>query len=377
MATPRSYTLAEVAKHRSVEDCWVVVKGKVYDASSFVGEHPGGQQLLVSHAGKDVTKEFVSSHYSDEAWSELAKLQVGELAAGAGAHELPAAEPAFAEFEVAAKERVGSAILLHLRVSGRARQKCVPSYLRTLSKFLNLFSASLTGALDALALWADAPVLGQHVTIKATVGGSDVVRQYTPIKQLEDGFILLVKVYRPCARFPAGGKMSQALDRLEVGDSVQVQGPSGHVLYQVPGGALTVYGEHKRAKTVAFICGGTGITPAYQIFSTALQDAADSTKFLLLYANSRAEDILLRSETDALAAAHPDRFTRVYTVSERPKGDWPFRVGRVDLAMIQDLLPHGGDMDCFVAMCGPPAMIDAACMNLTKHGYSGASYACF
>lgn len=37
-------SVAEVIKHASAEDCWVVVNGKVYDLSRFASEHPGGPE---------------------------------------------------------------------------------------------------------------------------------------------------------------------------------------------------------------------------------------------------------------------------------------------------------------------------------------------
>lgn len=34
---------AEVLKHSSAKDCWMVVNGKVYDLTSFAPNHPGGE----------------------------------------------------------------------------------------------------------------------------------------------------------------------------------------------------------------------------------------------------------------------------------------------------------------------------------------------
>lgn len=38
----RGYSLAEVAKHCTPDDCWLAVRGKVYDVTSWVAAHPGG-----------------------------------------------------------------------------------------------------------------------------------------------------------------------------------------------------------------------------------------------------------------------------------------------------------------------------------------------
>jgi cytochrome b involved in lipid metabolism len=42
----RIFTKAEVAKHDTVHDCWMIINGKVYDVTPFVDEHPGGDILM-------------------------------------------------------------------------------------------------------------------------------------------------------------------------------------------------------------------------------------------------------------------------------------------------------------------------------------------
>lgn len=57
---------------------WVVIKGKVYDVSKFVDEHPGGEEVLLDVAGKDATTEFVDVGHSEEAEEILEKLHIGQ-----------------------------------------------------------------------------------------------------------------------------------------------------------------------------------------------------------------------------------------------------------------------------------------------------------
>ncbi|KXT10661.1 hypothetical protein AC579_6340 [Pseudocercospora musae] len=54
--------VAEVTKHSSAEDCWIVVNGKVYDLSKFAPEHPGGPEMIWKWAGKDGTKTYNTYH---------------------------------------------------------------------------------------------------------------------------------------------------------------------------------------------------------------------------------------------------------------------------------------------------------------------------
>ena len=51
-------SMADVAKHNSKTDCWVVVDGQVLDVTSFLGDHPGGELAILTFAGKDATEEF-------------------------------------------------------------------------------------------------------------------------------------------------------------------------------------------------------------------------------------------------------------------------------------------------------------------------------
>jgi predicted heme/steroid binding protein len=37
----RQVSLAELAKHSEVGDCWMAVHGRVYDVTAYLDEHPG------------------------------------------------------------------------------------------------------------------------------------------------------------------------------------------------------------------------------------------------------------------------------------------------------------------------------------------------
>lgn len=43
--------LQELAKHNSASDCWVVYKNKVYDITSFIPNHPGGEGPIARTCG--------------------------------------------------------------------------------------------------------------------------------------------------------------------------------------------------------------------------------------------------------------------------------------------------------------------------------------
>lgn len=59
------FDMADVAKHSTKDDCWVVIHGKVYDLTAFARVHPGGPKLIHDCAGKDGTLQFATIHPKD------------------------------------------------------------------------------------------------------------------------------------------------------------------------------------------------------------------------------------------------------------------------------------------------------------------------
>ena len=74
----RQVTRDEVAEHNSFEDCWVIIRGKVYDISEWKDHHPGGPFVARMHAGKDATGEFGDFH-SKMAERHMTHFCVGKL----------------------------------------------------------------------------------------------------------------------------------------------------------------------------------------------------------------------------------------------------------------------------------------------------------
>ena len=105
---------------------------------------------------------------------------------------------------------------------------------------------------------------------------TEVERKYTPCSSDSDiGHVdLVIKVYKGGAveRFPDGGKMSQYLDRLKVGDAVTISGPWGMNEY-LGNGLLKVGKDTRSCARLGMMAGGTGITPMLQVSEPAGQPA--------------------------------------------------------------------------------------------------------
>ena len=71
-------SMEEVEKHNTVDDCWIVSHGKVYDVTKFINRHPGGKFVIKSNSGKNVSRHFdYHSKRSHKIWE---KYLIGELA---------------------------------------------------------------------------------------------------------------------------------------------------------------------------------------------------------------------------------------------------------------------------------------------------------
>ena len=73
---PRKITLEELSQHRTSENAWLNVRGKVYDVSNWQ-DHPGGS-VIFTHAGDDATDIFAAFH-SPGANQVLERFYIGEL----------------------------------------------------------------------------------------------------------------------------------------------------------------------------------------------------------------------------------------------------------------------------------------------------------
>eukprot|EP00747_Dinoflagellata_sp_TGD_P183791 gnl/TRDRNA2_/TRDRNA2_38935_c0_seq2.p1 gnl/TRDRNA2_/TRDRNA2_38935_c0~~gnl/TRDRNA2_/TRDRNA2_38935_c0_seq2.p1 ORF type:complete len:382 (-),score=35.49 gnl/TRDRNA2_/TRDRNA2_38935_c0_seq2:15-1160(-) len=60
--TVQVYTIEDVAKHNTKDDCWVVLQGRVLDCTKWLKIHPGGELAILTYAGQDATEEFEAIH---------------------------------------------------------------------------------------------------------------------------------------------------------------------------------------------------------------------------------------------------------------------------------------------------------------------------
>ncbi|MRG97864.1 cytochrome b5 domain-containing protein [Polyangium spumosum] len=80
----RVLSRAEVARHDRPEDCWLVIRGKVYDVSDYIAAHPAPPRTITEHCGEESTTAFETKErgrsHSPQAWQLLESYLVGEVA---------------------------------------------------------------------------------------------------------------------------------------------------------------------------------------------------------------------------------------------------------------------------------------------------------
>ncbi|GLT36954.1 hypothetical protein SLA2020_112990 [Shorea laevis] len=98
-ALAKLYSMEEISRHNTKDDCWIVIDGKVYDVISYLDEHPGGDDVVVEATAKDATDDFEDVGHSESARELLQNFCIGELDKSA---------PTIPELEISSKKKQDS-----------------------------------------------------------------------------------------------------------------------------------------------------------------------------------------------------------------------------------------------------------------------------
>ncbi|MEA3037362.1 MAG: ring,2-phenylacetyl-CoA epoxidase subunit PaaE [Sphingomonadales bacterium] len=195
---------------------------------------------------------------------------------------------------------------------------------------------------------------GQHLTLKAEIGGEEVRRNYSLCVAPEEGE-LKVTVKRI-----AGGLFSNwANDALKPGDRVEVMEPHGSFTWDFTGDASKHY--------VAF-AGGSGITPVMSLIKTAMIEEPES-RFTLFYGNRDSQSVIFLEELARLKNRYMERLEIHHFLAEESE-DIDLFNGMLDLAKCEavlDTLIDPVEAAAFF-ICGPGPMMDAAEAALKARG---------
>ncbi len=72
-------TTAMVAQHNTASDCWVTASNNVYNVTSYIRSHPGGQVNITKYCGVDIAAAFVAQGHSVNASNIFASYKIGTI----------------------------------------------------------------------------------------------------------------------------------------------------------------------------------------------------------------------------------------------------------------------------------------------------------
>jgi len=392
----RTVSQRELMAHNAESKCWVVYKNRVYDVTEFLSKHPGGKRVIIPYAGNDITTSFNNVGHSSDALNLLSTFLVGDFsgqsASATSTHDIEMGrnnvvtipqqakkiEPQEEEYETVINDP-------HKFLSGGSQAKRKVQLSEKIRISHNVFMLKFNFPDPTMVLGL--PV-GKHIVLYGPAltprvagkwnghpdpdaGKKEISRKYTPVSSDEKDigyFTLIVKCYRPDTKFPDGGHMSRFLDSLMVGQSIEISGPVGPHQY-LGNGRFLDSGIQKEVRQIAMVCGGSGITPIFQIARAMLLDTSDPCRISLVYANSSHDDILIKTSLDDMEKKHPKRFQVWYTLSQEPTVYWKYSIGRVSKEMLAKRFPPPS-ADALVISCGPPPMMDSVIDILEQLGYA-------
>ena len=195
---------------------------------------------------------------------------------------------------------------------------------------------------------------GQHLTLKAEIGGEEVRRNYSLCVAPQDGQVMVT-----VKRIASGVFSNWANDNLKPGDAIEVMAPHGSFTREFREGAANHY--------VGF-AGGSGITPVISLLKTALLTEKDS-RFTLFYGNRDSSSIIFLEALARLKNIFMERLEVHHFLAEEAE-EFELFNGMLDRAKCDEILETLVDPAEVAAffICGPGPMMDAAEEALVARG---------
>ncbi len=194
---------------------------------------------------------------------------------------------------------------------------------------------------------------GQHVAVRATIAGDDVRRNYSICAPAGSGRLRIgVK------RLIDGVFSNYAIERLRVGDSLEVMSPTGTFTRDMEVGEAVHYGA---------VAAGSGITPILSILSSALAVSEKNTA-TLIFVNVSANSIMFLEELEDLKNQYMNRL-EIFHVLDGEKTETELLSGRLDADRLTAILDgSGGAQVDHWFLCGPLPMTDMIRETLLARG---------
>ncbi|KHN80097.1 Toll-interacting protein [Toxocara canis] len=322
---------AELKRHTTVDDCWVLLEDKVYDVTEYLSFHPGGVDELMRAAGCDGTRLFNKYH----AWIN--------------------------------QDTMLKACFVGYFRGDRNKQllyrPCTIKEMRQATRNIYLYRMNMSHN-TCFAL----PV-GHHVNLKINKNGFafvircitmvEFIRPYTPVLLEESGRTIsfLIKVYED-------GKFSCALRRLKPGDILEISDPIG-----------TEDFVSACLPELCILTAGTGITPMLRLLAARKKDPNTCASLMSL---SRTVEDRLEEETYKYCGLElaKDRVSLYHYESDDNDLSFLMISSFIDKQKpkIMKEREESGAIDGYrVLICGPKGFVDTA-QRLAQLCFVNGSY---
>ncbi|XP_039584087.1 cytochrome b5 reductase 4 isoform X3 [Passer montanus] len=413
----------ELSKHNKKEDCWICIRGFVYNVTPYMEYHPGGEDELMKAAGTDGTDLFDQVHRWVNYESMLKECLVGRMAVK------PVAAPKEISSAVSEDKKQLNGVLLEKKVLASSAKDLSPSYdwfqtdslitivIYTKQKDMNadlvivdcqdkqlrgeiimddhsyLVEVDLDHAVseDVAGLFYRKCKLvsktevthdtklfclmlpkgthlrvptGQHVYLKHIIAGTEVVKPYTPVLP----FLPLDFQEPPChdgvhlylmIKIYSHGLFTQALDHLQIGDYISVSNPEGSFKKS----------QLQTSEDLLLLAGGTGFTPMVKLLNFALTEVSCLRTVKLIFFNKTEDDILWRNQLEQLALKD-ERFEVQFILSQ-PSKDWVGKQGKISPSLLSEFVKRSRrDSKVLICICGPTPFTEQGVRYLKDLGYS-------
>ena len=195
---------------------------------------------------------------------------------------------------------------------------------------------------------------GQHLTLRADIGGEEVRRNYSLCVAPQDGEVKVT------VKRIAGGIFSNwANEALKPGALIEAMPPHGSFTWD--------FEPHARGHYAGF-AGGSGITPVISLLKTALTVEPES-RFTLFYGNRDSQSVIFLEELARLKNRFMGRLEIHHFLAEESEDIELFN-GMLDRSKCDEILAHliePAEITSFF-ICGPGPMMDSAEAALKARG---------
>ncbi|XP_030303130.1 cytochrome b5 reductase 4 isoform X3 [Calypte anna] len=412
----------ELAKHNKKEDCWICIRGFVYNVTPYMEYHPGGEDELMKAAGTDGTDLFDQVHRWVNYESMLKECLVGRMSVK------PVAAPK--EISTLSEEKKQlNGMLPEKKAQAASSKDLIPSYdwfqtdslitivIYTKQKGMNaeLVIADcqdkrLRGEIIMddhsylVEVDLDHPVQedvaglfyrkcklvsktevthdtklfclmlpksthlhvpkGRHVYLKQIIAGTEIVKPYTPVLPFlplnfkEPSHHEGARIYLMIKIYSCG-LFTQALDHLQIGDYISVSNPEGNFKKT----------QIQTSEDVFLLAAGTGFTPMVKLLDFALAEVSSLRTLKLIFFNKTEDDILWRNQLEELALKD-ERFEVQFVLSQ-PTKNWLGKQGKISSSLLSEFVKRSKkDSKVLICICGPTPFTEQGVQYLRDLGYS-------